>query len=85
MDLVIAISPMNFQNTVTITTGLSDFFKMVITVLKTAFVKLIPKKVIYMDYKIFNRSEFKTELDNNNISGNKIFFKVVSYLEKNLG
>ena len=85
MDLVIAISPMNFQNTVTITTGLSDFFKMVITVLKTAFAKLIPKKVIYMDYKIFNRSEFKTELDNNNISGNKIFFKVVSYLEKNLG
>lgn len=85
MDLVIAISPMNFQNTVTITTGLSDFFKMVITVLKTAFAKLIPKKVIYMDYKIFNRSEFKTESDNNNISGNKIFFKVVSYLEKNLG
>ena len=84
MDLVIAISPMNFQNTVTITDGLSDFFKMVITVLKTAFAKLIPKKVIYMDYKIFNRSEFKTELDNNNISGNKIFFKVVSYLEKNL-
>ena len=85
MDLVIAINPMNFQNTVTITAGLSDFFKMVITVLKTAFAKLIPKKVIYMDYKIFNRSEFKTELDNNNISGNKIFFKVVSYLEKNLG
>ena len=58
---------------------------MVITVLKTAFAKLIPKKVIYMDHKNFNRSEFQTELDNNNISGNKIFFKVVSYLEKNLG
>lgn len=85
MDLVITISPMSFQNPVTITTGLSDFFEMVITVLKRAFAKLIPKKVIYMDYKNFNRSEFKTELDNNNISGNKIFFKVVSYLEKNLG
>ena len=85
MDLVITISPMSFQNTVTTTAGLSDFFEMVITVLKTAFAKLIPKKVIYVDYKNFNRSEFKTELDNNNISGNKIFFKVVSYLEKNLG
>lgn len=39
-------STLNFQNTVTITTGLFDFNKMVITVLKTAFAKFVPNKVI---------------------------------------
>ena len=37
-------STLNFQNTVTITTGLFDFNKMVITVLKTAFAKLFLTK-----------------------------------------
>ena len=35
---------MSFQNKNTLTTGLSDFHKKVITVLKTAFAILIPKK-----------------------------------------
>ena len=35
---------------------------MVITILKTAFAKLVPKRVIYRDYKNFNRGKFKREL-----------------------
>ena len=35
--------------------SLFDFHKMVITVLKTAFAKLVPRKVMYRDYKNFNR------------------------------
>ena len=46
IDLVLVNSPMSIQNTLTITTALSDFHKMAITVLKTAFAKLIPKKII---------------------------------------
>ena len=42
IDLVIANSRMRFQNT--ITTGIFGFYKMVITILKTAVAKLIPKK-----------------------------------------
>ena len=46
IDLVITSSLLNFQNTLTITTGLSDIHKMAITVPKTEFAKLVPKKVI---------------------------------------
>lgn len=39
---------MSFENSVTITTGFSDFRKMVNAVPKTVFEKLISKKKIYM-------------------------------------
>ena len=41
IDLVITSSPLNFQYTVTIATGLSGFHKMVITVLNKAFAMLV--------------------------------------------
>ena len=46
--LVITNSALNFQNMVAIRTDLPDFRKMVITVLKTVFSKLISKKLIYI-------------------------------------
>ena len=54
---------MSFQNTVAITTGFPDFDKVLIIVLKTGFAKLIFKKIIYRDYKNFNRDECKRELE----------------------
>ena len=45
IDLVITNNPLSFQNTITITTDPFDFHKMVITVLKTALAKFIPKNV----------------------------------------
>ena len=51
IDLFLTNSPLSFQNTVTMSTGLSDFHKMVITVLKTTFAKKKPKEIIYRDYK----------------------------------
>ena len=45
IDLFITYSYQNFQNTVTISTGLSDFHCMVVTVLKTTFPKAKPKIV----------------------------------------
>ena len=48
----------------TITTGLSDFHKMVITVTKMTFHKNPPKEIYYRDYKKFNRDIFKQELAN---------------------
>lgn len=53
IDFALTNSPFNFQNTVTIITGLPGFHKMVITVLKTALAKLLPKKVIYRQHKNF--------------------------------
>ena len=44
-----------------ISTGLSDFHKMV-TVLKTTFRKNKPREIIYRDYSKFDSESFKKEL-----------------------
>ena len=51
IDLFLTNFPSSFQNTCTITTGLSDFHKMVITVTKMTFHKNPPKEIYYRDYK----------------------------------
>jgi hypothetical protein len=45
-----------------ISTGLSDFHKMVLTVLKTTFQKSKPREIIYRDYSKFDSELFKKEL-----------------------
>ena len=44
-------------------TGLSDFHKMVTTVLKMHFPKHKPSKIVYRDYKNFRNEIFRAELD----------------------
>ena len=51
IDLILANRCRSFQNTHAIETGLSDFHKMTLTVLKTSFKKKLPKIVSYRDYK----------------------------------
>ena len=63
IDLVITNSSSNFQNTKAISTGLSDFHKMVISVLKHTFHRSAPKELVYRDYKNFDRITFKRELE----------------------
>ena len=55
----------SFQNTTTVSTGLSDFHKMVITVLKTTFPKAKPKVIAYRDYSKFVKHDFNTKLNAN--------------------
>ncbi len=50
------------QNTTTIETGLSDFHKMIVTVLKTTFQKQGPSIINYRCYKNFNLVSFKQDL-----------------------
>ena len=64
IDLLLTNSPLSFQNTTTVTTGLSDFHKLVVTVMKTTFPKMKPKIIYYRDYKKFNLQEFRRELRN---------------------
>ena len=47
IDLFITNSYQSFQNTTTVATGLSDFHKMTVTVLKTTFPKVKPKVITY--------------------------------------
>ena len=63
IDLATTNSSSSFQNSKAISTGLSDFHRMVITVLKQTFQKSSPKKLVYRDYKNFDRLTFKRELE----------------------
>ena len=53
IDLILTNSPYSFQNSCVIETGLSDFHKMTVSVMKTTFQKLKPKIVNYRDYSGF--------------------------------
>ena len=62
IDLFITNSVNSFQNTKAISTGLSDFHIMVVTVLKTTFQKSKPREIIYRDYSKFNEDTFRENL-----------------------
>ena len=87
IDLFITNSNNRFQNTKVISTGLSDFHKMVVTVLKATYTKAKPKKIIYRDHKNFDQENFKEELkkiiDEENICTYKDFEGIfLNVLEK---
>ena len=69
VDLIITNSCNSFQNTSTISTGLSDFHKMLVTVLKTKFEKRKAKEIIYRDYKKFDDNHFKRDLRTTHAKG----------------
>ena len=56
IDLFVTNSTHSFQNTVRISIGLSNFHKMIITVLKSSFIKLKGRAMYYRDYKNFTTS-----------------------------
>ena len=62
IDLFITNSYRSFQNTTTISTGLSDFHKMIVTVLKTTFPKAKPNVVTYRDFSNYRKEDFENEL-----------------------
>ena len=62
IDLILTNRYRSFQNTTTVETGLSDFHKMVLTVLKTTYQKAGPTVVNYRDYKNFSEQTFKQDL-----------------------
>ena len=51
-----------FLKAKTIETGLSDFYKMVVSVFKTSFKKQKPKIVTYRDYKRFDNEKLRESL-----------------------
>ena len=62
IDLIITNKPKSFQNTVGMSTGLSDFHKMILTSMKSTFEKSAPKILIYRDMKQFDNLAFKRDL-----------------------
>ena len=64
IDLIITNNPHSFRNSCVIETGLSDFHKMIDSVIKTTFQKLKPKIIHYRDYKDFSNESFRVNLLN---------------------
>ena len=62
IDLIITNRPNSFQNSMVIETGLSDFHKMCVTVMKIYFVKQKPTIVHYRKFKNFNNDAFLKDL-----------------------
>ena len=51
-----------FKNSSVLETGVSDFHKMTLTVMRTHFVKQNPKGVYYRDYRKFSNSLFRNDI-----------------------
>ena len=59
IDLFLTNWPRSFHNTCLYETGLSDFHKLVVTILRTSFEPLPPKIIKYRNYKNFDEDEFR--------------------------
>ena len=63
IDLFITNSANSFQHTKAISWGISDFHKMVVTVLKINFQKSKPREIIYREYAKINEVVFRNDLE----------------------
>ena len=62
IDLMLTSFNQIFQNSSTIETGLSDFHKMIVTILKIYFQKREAKVINYRDYRNFLNEEFRQQV-----------------------
>ena len=58
IDLILTNKPLSFKNTYVIETGLSDFHKKIVAVMKIDFPKMKPQVVSYWKYKDFHNETF---------------------------
>ena len=62
IDLILTNKVSNFQNTIGVSTGLSDFHKMVLTTMKSKFPKMPPKVITYRDMRRIDKEVFRNDL-----------------------
>ena len=68
IDLMLTNRPRSFQNLCVIETGLSDFHKLTVTVLRPFLKKAEPKTIFYRDYKNFTNDNYQLLIEE--LSGN---------------
>ena len=62
IDLLLTNRPKSFQNSSVVETGLSNFHKMTVTVMKTTFEKLEPRVSYFRNWNEFCNEKFRTQL-----------------------
>ena len=56
VDLFLTNCSRSFENTMVISTGISEFHKVIVTVLKTTFKKGKPKEIVYRSRKNYDQN-----------------------------
>ena len=64
IDIMLTNKKLSFQNSMTLETGLSDFHKMTLTVMKRYFKKKPPITITYRDLKSFDGFKFREDIRN---------------------
>ena len=90
IDLILTNRPRSFQDSTVVETGLSDFHKMCVTVMKMYHCKQRPSVITYRKFKKFSNIEFMKDLEEhltkfehfNNIPSNLFNETVNTILEK---
>ena len=62
IDFFVTNSHRSFQNIITFASGLSNFHKMILTILKSTFLKVKPKQIVYRKFKNFDVNNFRNEI-----------------------
>ena len=62
IDLILTNNPKCLQSSCAVETGLPDFHRMTVTVMKTTFKKLEPRIIHYSDYKNLQNDQYRDEL-----------------------
>ena len=63
IDLILTNKPCSFQNTTVFESGLSDFHKFTVTIMKSYyFAKQVPKVICYRNYKYFTNEYFRNDV-----------------------
>ena len=62
IDLILTNKPLYFQNTNVLETGISDFHKLTLTIMKSKFYKQKPKIFNYRNYETFNNESFRNDV-----------------------
>lgn len=57
IDLVLTNNPKCFHCSYVVETGLSDFYRMTVSVMKTAFKKFLPRTIHYRDHRNFQNNQ----------------------------
>ena len=87
IDLILTNRSFSFQNSCVFETGLSDFRKMTVTIMKASLQRLQPRIIKYRDYRYFQNDVFREELLserlNVNTGGNEKIFQIfLTYIRK---
>ena len=63
IDVFLTNSHNSFKHSTVLSVGLSNFHKMIVTVMKTTFVKEEPKLICYRDFKRYDDLMFRVDLN----------------------